>query len=319
MINLKSAGARGDAPAEGVERHQALSPNRIMVSDEDGTLTPLFPSGEPSLTSDKCPWTGIIVEEHHLPPIEFPERTPDRHLVAMHFRPATLEWFLGGHPQTRSMARGSIDIIPQGTPLGGYSKEETGFLMLSLDPSFVELVASESEGANRIELTRNLGIRDPQIEHIVLALKAEFETGCPSGRLYGDALAVALSARLLGKYATHVPNTQSHSAGLPAYKLRRVIDYINDNLTKDLTLAEIAHVAGMNPHYFSRAFRQAMGIPPHRYVINRRVEKAKRLLTDDELPLVEVGLSVGFRNQSHFTTIFHKQTGVTPKAYRDGT
>lgn len=289
-----------------------------MVSDEGGTLTPLFPSGEPSLTSDGCAWTGIIVEEHQLPPTEFPEGAADRHLIAMHFRPATLEWFLRGHPQTERVTRGSIDIIPQGTPLGGYSQDEVKFLMLALDPSFVEQVANESGMANHLELIRNLGIRDAQIEHIVLALRAELEAGCPSGRIYGDALAIALAARLLGQYAASVPNTQNHSAGLPAYKLRRVIEYINDNLTRNLTLAEIAHVAGMNPYYFSRVFRQAMGIPPHRYVINRRMEKAKRLLTDDEMPLVEVGLSVGFRNQSHFTTMFHKQTGVTPKAYRNG-
>ena len=74
----------------------------------------------------------------------------------------------------------------------------------------------------------------------------------------------------------------------------------------------------MNPHYFSRAFKQATGTPPHRFVTNCRVEKAKRLLAEDKLPLVEIGLSVGFQNQSHFTTLFHKLTGLTPKAYRDG-
>ena len=79
---------------------------------------------------------------------------------------------------------------------------------------------------------------------------------------------------------------------------------------------EIAEVAHMSPHYFSRAFRNSTGLPPHRYVINRRIEKAKTLLSDNHLPLVEVGLSVGFQNQSHFTTLFHKRTGVTPKVYR---
>jgi len=117
----------------------------------------------------------------------------------------------------------------------------------------------------------------------------------------------------------HVPDAHGHGGGLPACKLRRVIEYINDNLAEDLTLAELADVAGMSPHYFSRAFKHSTGTPPHRYVTNCRVERAKRLLADDELPLVEVGFSVGFQNQSHFTTLFHKLTGVTPKAFRDGT
>jgi AraC family transcriptional regulator len=319
MTKPKAAAERGKIPRKGGGKRHTSSRTRISVFDVDGTSTSLFPTDEPLLTSAGRAWTGITVEEHHLPPMEFPERTADNHLIAVHLRPAKLVWFLGGHSQTKRMTRGSIDIVPQGTLLAGYSRDETEFLMIALDPSLVERVANEAGAVNHVELIRNLGIRDPQIEHICLALKAELEAGCPSGRLYGDSLAVALSAHLLGEYAAHVPDTRGHNGDLPACKLRRVIEYINDNLTEDLTLAGIAQVAGMNPHYFSRAFKQATGTPPHRYVINCRVEKAKRLLADDELALVEVGLSVGFQNQSHFTTLFHKLTGVTPKAYRDGT
>lgn len=318
MIKRKAAVRRGNISTNGSKKRHTSRWSRITVFDMNGTPAPLFPVDEPTLTSAGHAWTGITVEGHRLPPIEFPERTADKHLIAVHFRPAKLVWFLGGHALTKIMKRGSLDIVPQGTLLGGYSKDETEFLMMALEPRLVERVASETGAANHVELIRKLGIRDPQIEHICLALKAELEAGCPSGRLYGDALAVALSAHLLGKYATQVLSAPGHSAGLPACKLRRVIEYINDNLTEDLTLAEIAYVAGMNPHYFSRAFKQATGTPPHRYVTNCRVERAKKLLAQDEMPLVEIGLSVGFQNQSHFTTLFHKLTGVTPKAYRDG-
>lgn len=279
---------------------------------------PLFPSDDTAMAKAEVVWPRLLVEHHHLKPLEFPETTANSHLIALHFRPATLEWFLGGHPQTRRMRRGSLDIIPQGTLLGGYSRDETEFLMLALDPSFVERVAGELGAAEHLVLVRHLGIRDPQIEHICLALKAEFDAGYPSGQLYGDALATGLAARLLGKYSARIPAAQNHNTNLPAYKLRRVIEYINDNLTENLTLAELAAVAFMNPHSFSRAFKQTTGTPPHRYVINCRVERAKTLLADDKLPLVEVGLSVGFQTQSHFTTLFHRLTGVTPKAFRDG-
>ena len=318
MIKRKAAMRRANISTHGNKKRPTSLWSRITVFDINGAPAPLFPVDEPTLTSAERAWTGITVEGHRLPPIEFPERTADSHLIAVHFRPAKLVWFLGGHAQTKIMKRGSLDIVPQGTLLGGYSEDETEFLMLALDPALVERVASEAGVANHVELVRKLGIRDSQIEHICLALKAELEAGCPSGRLYGDALAVALCAHLLCNYTTHVSSVHNHSAGLPACKLRRVIDYINDNLTEDLTLAEIAHVAGMNPHYFSRAFKQATGTPPHRFVTNCRVEKAKSLLADEELPLVEIGLSVGFQNQSHFTTLFHKLTGLTPKAYRDG-
>lgn len=213
------------------------------------------------------------------------------------------------------MRHGSVDIVPQGTPLGIYGHDETEFIMLALEPGFVNHIANES-GMSDCELMRHLGVRDPQIEYIAFALKSELDDGCPSGRVYGDGLAVALAARLLGRYSANVTPAHNCNALLTGYTLHRVTDYIEDNLTKDLTLAEIAGVAHMSPHYFSRAFRRSIGIPPHRYVIDRRIEKAKTLLSDNHLPLVEVGLSVGFQNQSHFTTLFHKWTGVTPKVYR---
>lgn len=313
MTRQGLAAERRNPPAKGKNGHASL---RIMVSDVDGTPTPLFAAAEPQLTSKGHAWFGMTVEEHHLPHVEFPERTVNSHLIAMHFRPAILEWFLGGHPQTRRMRRGSIDIVPQGTLLGGYSLDETEFLMVALDPSLIDQVARDNGKANHFELLLHLGVRDRQIEYIALALKGELEAGCPSGRLYGDALAVALCAHLLGKYSAPVPD--SHSAGLPALRLRRVLEYINDNLVDDLTLSELAAVAGMSPHHFSRAFKQSTGCPPHRYVINCRVAGAKKLLADDCLPLAEVGLSVGFQNQSHFTTLFHRLTGVTPKTYRNG-
>ncbi|HSE24259.1 MAG TPA: AraC family transcriptional regulator [Pyrinomonadaceae bacterium] len=290
----------------------SISQSAILVYFKTGTPKPLFP---PEVPARQGSWTGLLVEEHHLPPTAFPDGFPLRHLVAMHYRRATLSRFLSRMPRNKPMRHGSLDIVPQGTALGVYGYDETEFIMLALDPGFVRKIADESEMSN-IELVRHLGIRDPQIEYIAFAVKAELDAGCPSGRVYGDGLAVALAARLLGKYSAHATTSHNCNALLPGYTLRRVTDFIEDNLTKDLTLAEIADVAHMSPHYFSRAFRNSTGTPPHRYVVGRRIEKAKMLLSENYLPLVEVGLSVGFQNQSHFTTLFHKRTGVTPKVYR---
>ena len=289
-----------------------ISQNRILVYFKSGTPKLLFP---PEESDQQGAWTGLLVEEHHLPPIAFPEGYSRKHLVAIHYRRATLGRFLGPAPRTKPIRYGSVDIVPEGTPFGVYGYDETEFIMLALDPAFVHQIASES-GMSDSELVRHVGIRDPQIEYIAFALKSELDAGCPSGRVYGDGLAVALAARLLGRYSAHVTTSNNCNALLSGYTLRRVTGYIEENLTKDLTLAEIADVAHMSPHYFSRAFRNSTGMPPHRYVIDRRIEKAKTLLSDNHLPLVEVGLSVGFQNQSHFTTLFHKRTGFTPKTYR---
>jgi AraC family transcriptional regulator len=270
----------------------------------------MFP---PEESAQQGSWTGLFVEEHHLPPMACPEGFPRRHLVAMHYCRDTTNPFPG--PGAKFISHGSLDIVPEGTALGVYGCDETEFLMLALEPVFVHQIADES-GMSDSELVRQLGIRDTQIEHIGFALKSELDAGCPSGQVYGDGLAVALAARLLGGYSAHVTISHNCNVLMSGYTLRRVTNYIEDNLTKDLTLAEIAGVAHMSPHYFSRAFRKSTGIPPHRYVIDRRIEKAKTLLSNTHLPLVEVGLNVGFQNQSHFTTLFHKRIGVTPKLYR---
>lgn len=289
-----------------------ISQNRILIYFENGSPKPLF---APEDSAQQGSWTGLCVEEHHLPPVAFPEGFSLKHLVAMHYRRAALSRFLGRLPRTKPLKHGSLDIVPQRTRLGVYGYEETDFIMLALEPGFVQQIANES-GMSDSKLVRHVGIRDPQIEHIAFALKSELDAGCPSGRVYGDGLAVALAARLLKRYSAHVTTSNNGNALLSGHTLRRVTDYIEENLTKDLTLAEIADVAHMSPHYFSRAFRNSTGVPPHSYVIDRRIEKAKALLSDNDLRLVEVGLSVGFQNQSHLTTLFHKRTGVTPKVYR---
>ena len=294
------------------EAFASIAQNRILIYFNSGTPKPLF-SQEAS--SRQGSWTGLLVEEHHEPPMPFPQGFSLRHLVVMHYRGGTSNRFLGHLAPRKPMRHGCLDIIPRGTALGVYGYDETEFIMLALEPAFVHKIAGDSRMSD-IELVRHLGIRDPQIECIAFALKSELDADCPSGRVYGDGLAVALAARLLGRYSAHVTISHNCNAILSGYTLRRVTDYITDNLTKDLALAEIADVAHMSPHYFSRAFRNSTGTPPHRYVIDRRIEKAKTLLSEKYLPLVEVGLSVGFQNQSHFTTLFHKRTGVTPKVYR---
>ncbi|PSO50376.1 MAG: hypothetical protein BRC40_01955 [Cyanobacteria bacterium QH_8_48_120] len=111
-------------------------------------------------------------------------------------------------------------------------------------------------------------------------------------------------------------NLSERSGGLSWCKLKEAITYINDNLDKNLKLTEIAAVVEISPYYFARLFKQSMGMPPHQYVSNRRIEQAKALLENTNLPIAEVASSVGFTSQSHFTNVFRKLTGITPKAYK---
>ncbi len=105
---------------------------------------------------------------------------------------------------------------------------------------------------------------------------------------------------------------------LPSCRLRRVTEYIQLNLDKDLTLAELAAVVYMSPYHFARLFKYSTGVPPHRFVVRQRIAHARACLATPELSIAQISLRVGFRTPSHFATVFRRVTGVTPRGYRTG-
>jgi AraC family transcriptional regulator len=98
--------------------------------------------------------------------------------------------------------------------------------------------------------------------------------------------------------------------------LRRVTEYIEAHLDGDLTLAQLGAVVHMSPYHFARLFKRSMGMPPHRFVVQERIDRAMALLATQESSIARISREVGFRTPSHFTTVFRRITGVTPKAYR---
>jgi AraC family transcriptional regulator len=145
-------------------------------------------------------------------------------------------------------------------------------------------------------------------------LRTELSDGCPSGRLYGESLATALAARLAWLQERSLNGNLA--GGLPSARLRRVLDYIDAHLAGDTSTRRLAEIAGMGPRQFGRLFSESTGLPPHRYVVRRRVAGAKDLLLNSRLTLAEIGYVLGFPSQSHFTTTFRDQVGVTPSVFR---
>lgn len=107
-----------------------------------------------------------------------------------------------------------------------------------------------------------------------------------------------------------------YKGGLTPHKLRRLLWLIEENLEGDLRLAQLAGAVGLNRFHLLRTFKQETGLAPHQFVLRRRVEEAKRLLSGTGLPIAEVSYRVGFSSQSHFTKVFRRLVGFTPRAYR---
>jgi AraC family transcriptional regulator len=163
-----------------------------------------------------------------------------------------------------------------------------------------------------------VGIGDDVIEQVGRSILSELAVETPASRMYVETASLTLAARLLQKYCDSgacLP-IESSTHGLDRIRLCRVFDYIAANIEDDITLANLAGVAGYSPFHFARKFTLAMGISPHRYISRIRLEKSMAELAAGKLPLAEIALGAHFSSQASFTRAFHRATGVTPKEYR---
>ena len=117
-------------------------------------------------------------------------------------------------------------------------------------------------------------------------------------------------------YPATTGGAEGASSELPACRLRRVTQYVQENLHRELRLAELSALVHMSPYHFARLFKRSTGVPPHRFLVRRRIDAARALLAARTAPIAEIAQIVGFRTPSHFTTTFRRVTGMRPSAYR---
>ncbi|MCA1850743.1 MAG: AraC family transcriptional regulator, partial [Acidobacteria bacterium] len=218
--------------------------------------------------------------------------------------------------RTSVQTRGGVCVIPSGQLYRARLEGDAEHLSIFLEPSLVLRAASESRVPGGIEVVEKCAPNDIVIRSVGMALLAELESEGLSGRLYAESLANVLAVHLLRHYTASGSGAQRFTGGLSGQRLRQVLAFIADNYENDLSLTELAHVAGMSTFHFAREFKRTTGTTPHQYLIKFRIERAKALLAESEIPLVEVGFRSGFSHQSHFTRLFRRLTGTTPHSYR---
>ena len=156
---------------------------------------------------------------------------------------------------------------------------------------------------------------DPLISQIAVTLANEADSGFVNGIL-ADALSTALAVQVLRCFVDPSSLSLEPSNGLSRERLKRVLDYVEAHLDDRLTLTDLAGIACLSPYHFSRSFKQAVGVGPQRYVMRRRLERAKTLMRTTNRPLATIAQDAGFVDQSHLTSMFRRETGVTPGRYR---
>jgi AraC family transcriptional regulator len=259
-------------------------------------------------------WTSITAVSYHRGEGESIQRS-DRHRLAL-----TLD-DIG--PRLLQIEQGPTQQIPRTTP-GHLTFNPAGLTTRSVIPAarliqvtwdtdlYSALLPELGAAASRFEHLH--GVHDPLLSQIVTSLAQEIDGGF-ADRILVESLGTALCIRIARRFVGHLPLPTSNK-GLSPERLRRVRDYVEAHLDDDLSLTVLADIACLSPYHFSRSFKGAAGVGPQRYVIQRRLERAKTLLRQTHQPLAMIAQEAGFADQSHLNSIFRREMGVTPGRFR---
>ena len=213
---------------------------------------------------------------------------------------------------------GDISIVPIGSSLFAQWEGHENCLQVSLSGAFIHQIAQETlnQNCDRTLIQPAFQTRNPQLESISTLLWREYQQGLNGNQLYTDSLANVLAIHLLRDHATSPAQVPTYEGGLPRHHLTQVFDYIDAHLGGEIKLADLAQMLNISQFHFGRMFKQSMGISPHQYLIQQRIERSKYLLKESDRLIVDIALECGFNSHSHLSKQFRQFTGVTPKAFR---
>lgn len=226
-------------------------------------------------------------------------------------------WSVDGQSQRTKLPSGSIFLYGERQFVWHHRVKPSEYMNLAFDPAFLQRIAVENGLSSATAVEHRVIFQDPTILHVAQLLKAEVLSGGLAGNLYVESLRNLLAVHLLRNHMIGISQPKTEIIHLEALKLKQLKDYIEDHLAEDLAIATLSALIPVSQFHFARAFKAAVGKSPHRYIMQRRIERAKMLLSVTRLSVAEVSYQTGFSNQSHFTVQFRKVIGMTPKEFRD--
>jgi AraC family transcriptional regulator len=228
------------------------------------------------------------------------------------------ETFVDGLPRSKLRdVRRKLTLVPAGRVYRDEWREARVLkrvLYLYFDPA--RMPTYHETSVTPATLAARLFFEDATLSDTAHKLKKLIERAGADRNPYLEALGNVLAHELIRLNAGPPRIETPTRGGLAAWQQRVITAYIDEHLAEQLSLATLAGLVSLSPFHFCRAFRQSLGVPPHRYHGNRRMEHARTLLVESAASVTEIGLALGFRETSSFSTAFRKATGQNPTAYR---
>lgn len=268
-------------------------------------------------------WTGLradVIAATQRSPFSYRFKSTHHLLIATELAEREHgETSIEGLPPSRlRRLSGKLTFVPAGHAFYGWQAPRvlTRAVALTIDPCGPLL--DDAVRFADIAFQPRLFFSDPDLWRLTGKIRDEALKG--EGRLqhYGEALAVLLGHELIRLNGTRPEAPALARGGLAAWQRKKVADYIEAHLSENLSLATLASLIDFSPYHFARAFKQSFGEPPHRYHMNRRIERAKELLVAPEASVTGVALAVGFAETSSFSAAFRRSTGFAPSNFRRG-
>jgi len=272
---------------------------------QDGTRTSLLSSKGRGWKGFGAELLAISAGTHRIPAAE-------QHRIGVHMgRPVRANCICDGTRHARVQAHGDADAVPAGMEGEWTDDADCTVLRIWFDEAFAESIYAQLElKPSHAGFQMHLQMRDPRFQHLAWALQAELQTQEPSDSLFAESLCTAMLVRLAG---TELAFDRKRQALAPK-AAARIADFVDSSLDQRLTLPDLAAVLDMSVPHFKALFRESFGVPVHRYIVQRRVERAKALLLTGALDIAQIALETGFAHQSHMAHWMNRLLGVSPRA-----
>ena len=272
----------------------------------------------PFATSIGRTWNGVEVHRYRVSgPSDTKEFTlPQLAIFLPHVeRPVRVRQHVGDDVITKNVGKDAVTIAPAALTRRTAIERPHELTAIFLDPLVFSEIAHTEIGARYPAIPPQFAIVDPLIRSLGMTLDGEMQSTNPKPAFYAEQLASTLASHIFLTYSG--PGYRDwRSRGAHWTMLRRSVEYIHANIDKPLLLEHLAMTAGMSKFHFAKSFRQAMGMPPHQYLVQTRMQKARVLLRDERMSLPQIASRVGYSDTGQFSAQFLKLMGLSPARYR---